>query len=207
VRYLLLVTFLLGWGASPGQAQSPDTESEVDFVREQEQLSPAEQQTREQLRNVLSEYDVSPWLRKREVRVDSSSVGGSGPDFITLSTDHLGDDLGLLSEFIHEQIHRITFEERRERRNAAIREFQSLYPNAPSELPEGGPGEFATYMHLVINWLELDAMTELVEKKTARRLAADEEHYTWINRRVLEDTEKIGAVLAKHDLLITPEKG
>lgn len=143
---------------------------------------------------------------KRRVKIDSSSVGESGPDFITLSTDHLGDDLGLLSEYIHEQIHRITFEKRLTRRNAAIREFQSLHPDAPSERPEGGPNEFATYMHLVINWLELDTMTELVGKETARRLTAKEGHYTWINERILEDTDEIGTVLAEHDLLITPEK-
>lgn len=197
----LLVTFLIGSFSSPLLAQSPDSGSEITFARE------LEQQTREQLQRVLSEYDVSPWMHKRRVKVDASSIGESGPYIITLSTQYLGDDLGLLAEFIHEQIHRITFEERLQRRNAAIEKFRKLYPDAPAERPKGGPNEFVTYMHLVINWLELDAMTELVGEETARRLAAEEDHYTWINARILEDTDKIGAVLAQHDLLITPEKG
>jgi hypothetical protein len=50
-------------------------------------------------------------------------------------------------------------------------------------------------------------MTELVGEATARRRAAAETHYTWVNQRVLEDTKQIGAVLARHELLITLEKG
>lgn len=48
-------------------------------------------------------------------------------------------------------------------------------------------------------------MTELVGNETARRPAAEENHYTWVNERILEDTNEIGAVLAMHDLLITLE--
>jgi hypothetical protein len=198
---LLLLTFLIDCLSSPLLAQTPDAESEIVFARE------LEQQTREQLQKVLSEYNVSPWIYKRRVKIDASSVGESGSYMITLSTQHVDDDLGLLSEFIHEQIHRITYEKRLAERNAAIKELKSLYPDAPAEKPEGGPNEFVTYMHLVINWLELDAMTELVGEETARRLAAEEPHYTWINKRILEDTDQIGSVLAKHDLLITPDKG
>jgi hypothetical protein len=198
---LLLLTFLIGCWAPPLLAQSPGSDGDIVFARD------LERQTRAQLRAVLSAHDVSPWMHKRRVKVDAASVGQSGPYMITLSTQHIGDSLGLLAEFIHEQIHRITYEERLRRRNAAIEAFRSMYPDAPAEKPEGGPSKFVSYMHLVINWLELDAMTQLVGEETARRLAAEEKHYTWINERILEDTQKIGAVLARHDLLITPEKG
>lgn len=105
IAMVLLLSLCVAW---PLRAQSPDS-SRIVFGRE------LERQTRSQLRAVLSEYDVSPWMHKRRVTVDASSVGTSGPYMITLSTRHVGDDLGLLSEFIHEQIHRIMFEERLER--------------------------------------------------------------------------------------------
>ena len=50
-------------------------------------------------------------------------------------------------------------------------------------------------------------MTELVGAETARRRTEEEGHYTWINDRVLTDTQRLGRLLAEHDLLITPGKG
>jgi hypothetical protein len=180
------------------QAQSPaSADQQIVFASE------LEAQTRRQLRDVLAEYDVEPWIFERAVRIDATSPGSSEP-IITLSTRHRGDDLGLLAEFVHEQIHVFV---KGPSLRAALDTLRTMYPNAPTALPRGGPSATATYLHLVVNWLELDAMAELVGEATARRRADAEEHYTWINDRVQNDTQTLGRLLADHDLLITPESG
>jgi hypothetical protein len=199
-RLSVLVVLAIFTSSAVGnaQAQSPVPDGQnIVFASE------LEAQTRRQLRDVLAEYDVDPWVFERAIRVDAASFGSSEP-VITLSTQHRGDDLGLLAEFVHEQIHVFV---KGPSLRAALDTLRTMYPNAPTERPRGGPSATATYLHLVVNWLELDAMAELVGEETARRLADEEGHYTWINDRVLEDTQKLGRLLARHDLLITPETG
>jgi hypothetical protein len=73
---------------------------------------------------------------------------------------------------------------------------------------------------LIVGWTELDALTELLGEERARQIlrakiknvvekpyVAAERSYIWYTNRVLEDTQEIGAILAKHDLVITPDKG
>lgn len=73
---------------------------------------------------------------------------------------------------------------------------------------------------MIVAWVELDAMTELVGEEKARKIveekvhelteesySAPEKSFIWYNNRVLEDTQEIGLIVAKHDLIITPEKG
>jgi len=63
-------------------------------------------------------------------------------------------------------------------------------------------------------------MVELVGEEEARKIIKEknsrfvEEPYSnlaktflWYFERVLEDTEEVGRVLARHDLIITPNKG
>jgi hypothetical protein len=76
------------------------------------------------------------------------------------------------------------------------------------------------YNHLVVGWVEFDGMIEMVGEDEARKIIKEknsrfvEEPYSnlaktflWYYERVLEDTEEVGKVLAKHDLIITPDKG
>jgi hypothetical protein len=76
------------------------------------------------------------------------------------------------------------------------------------------------YRHIVVGWVEFDGMVELVGEEEARRIIKEknsrfvEEPYSnlaktflWYFDRVLEDTEAVGRVLARHDLIITPDKG
>jgi hypothetical protein len=194
----LLLAMLTSSAVGGAQAQSPAPDGQnIVFVSE------LEAQTRRQLRDVLAEYDVDPWVFERAIRVDATSSGSSEP-VITLSTQHRGDDLGLLAEFVHEQIHIFV---KGPSLRAALDTLRTMYPDAPTERPRGGPSATATYLHLVVNWLELDAMAELVGEAPARRRMDEKEYYTWINDRVLDDTQTLGRLLAEHDLLLTPDKG
>lgn len=173
---------------------------------------------RDQLRRLLSAYDLDPWIFTTEVRIVSGVDPHSHP-VLTLNADFLDHDEMQLSIFLHEQVHWFVSRSVPPRAPESgddvtiIRELRQLYPNAP--VPDHN-----AYLHLIVAWLELDAMAELVGEDRARHVLTEkvqrlmlpplsraDERYRWYNTRVLEDTLLIGAILAKHDMLITPDRG
>jgi len=113
------------------------------------------------------------------------------------------DDNRLLAVFLHEQIH--WFEERHDAAtDRAIKELMQMYPDPPDHDEIGTRSEYSTYLHLIVNWLELDALDHLIGEDEARALTDEDDSYRWVNQRVLADTDEIGAVLKRHDLIIDP---
>lgn len=216
MRSLLRSAFLglVGFcAASPLLAQSA-TQTPVTFVAEEEARA------REQLRRILSRYDLDPWMFTRRVRIATGVDPRSHP-VLTLNTDFLDSDVMQLSVFLHEQAHWFVSQSVPHRAPedasdevAVIRELRRLYPDPPDV------ADYGTYAHLIVAWVELDAMVELLGEEGARGslrakvdrlvdepLSEVDQRYAWYNMRVLEDTHEIGAILARHDLIITPDRG
>lgn len=124
---------------------------------------------------------------------------------MTLNTDYLDHDELQLSTFLHEEAHwfvgRVVPPRPSEEGEevAIIRELRQMYPNSPVSA-------YSAYLHLIVAWVELDAMAELVGEEAARRLLREkvervaddpllevDQLYRWYDMRVLEDTEAIGA--------------
>lgn len=199
----VIVTVAGFWLADGAQAQN-GTDAEIVFA------SDLEGRGRDQLRRILSQYDVDPWIFTRRVRIDAGAEPHSMP-VLTLNTDYLDDDEMQLSIFLHEQAHWLV--DRAEGRDAAIEELRRMYPDPPR-------ADFRTYQHLLVAWVELDAMAELIgEEKARQKMAAKVRRlspevtpevgrvYSWYNGRVLEDTHQIGVVVARHGMIITKQRG
>ncbi len=146
-----------------------------------------ERRTEDQLRRLLSEYDVARWTYTREIVIDESTIPHSHP-VLTLHTRHLEEDLYLLSTFVHEQFHWLE-EERADERDAAIADFSELYPMVPVGRPDGGRDANSTYLHLIVCDLEYQAMTILVGEEKAKELMAGWNHYVWIYDQVINNPE------------------
>lgn len=162
-----------------------------------------EQQTRQQLQRLLAAYDVSPWFFTRKIAIESGfNVIPHSHPVLTLSTRHLKDDELLLATFVHEQLHWFLGEKAKET-EAAYQELRSLFPKVPVGFPEGGQDEESTYKHLLVCYLEYQAVKELLGELKAKQVlnfwASD--HYTWIYRTVLERERELGALLRKHKLV------
>ena len=193
-------------------AQDAGTETEITFTEDKKEAA------RQQLRRLLADYDLDCWIFTREVRIDVGVDPHSHP-ILTLNTDFLDHDEMQLSIFLHEQAHWFVGESVPPRAPegaaevAIIRELRQRYPDAP--IPD-----YNAYLHLIVAWVELDAMAELVGEERARRLLREkvrrivgdppsraDTRYRWYNTRVLEDTQGIGTILARHGMVITPDKG
>lgn len=185
-------------------AAQPATETRLIFANE------LEEQARVQLRRLLDRYDVDSWMFTDTVRIVAGVEPRSMPVLI-LNTAHLDDDLRQLSIFLHEQAH--WHVDAADQRGAAISELRSRYPNAPEDSDR-------LYQHILVAWIELDAMTELIGEDEARTVmrskvealtvdldTAVAESYRWYNERALEDTAVIGSIVSRHGMTITPDHG
>jgi len=163
--------------------------------------SKAEQRTAQQLRRILTEYDLSRWTFARSVVIDEKEIPHSHP-VLTLHARHVNDYALLLSTYVHEQLHWFLAQHPTET-SAAARDLQRLYPTIPVGYPQGASDKASNYEHLLVIYLEYRANQSLMGELKAREVMNfwSEDHYTWIYREVLKNPEKVGKVLKAHGLV------
>jgi hypothetical protein len=183
-----------------GMSATADGQSNVEITLKQGSAREAE--TRLQLQRLLKNYDVSKWVFTRSVSIDEKSIPHSHP-LLTLHARHVHDDELLLSTFVHEQLHWfLVADERTNATQQAVKELQRVFPAAPTRPPEGSDGEFSTYQHILVCYLEYRADQELFGELKARQVMEfwANDHYTWIYKTVLEHPREIRDVLFKYKL-------
>ena len=216
---LILAALLLIVLTGPNTQAQSGTQIEITFVEEQKEAA------REQLRRIFEKYPLDPWIITTDIQVEVNVDPHSKP-ILTMNTNYLDSDLIQLSIFVHEQAHWLPYEKREQ----AIKALAERYPDInglPSvdSLPKERKEKIleykeSVYNHLIIAWVELDAMTELVGDEVTRSTIQEklqrivskpysplEQTFVWYYETVLAEPQAIGAILAQHDLMITPEKG
>ena len=155
-----------------------------------------------QLERLLAECDVSRWVFTQDVAIQVGVIPYSHP-VLTLNTRHLRQDDLLLATFLHEQIHWFA-ESRGDSLHNALTELEGLYPSVPVGFPEGARDRHSTYLHLVVNWLEFDALRMVIGLD--RALAVIEhwcsDHYTWIFQQVRDNDTALGDLVQRHSLVV-----
>ncbi len=152
------------------------------------------------LHRFTEQYDLAPWIYTHTLFVDENSHPHSHP-VLTLNASKNDDEAMLLSLFIHEQLH--WFEEKHaERRDRAIVETKSVFPCVPAHRPEGAGSETSTRLHLLVCYLELQAMTQLLGVADSLKVIGDlsRHHYCWVYRTVLDNPQPIRRILLDNGL-------
>lgn len=159
-----------------------------------------ERQAARLLHGFAEQYDLAPWIYTSELLVDENSLPHSHP-VLTLNTGRNDDPAMLLSLFIHEQLHWFE-EEFSERRDRAILRTESVFPTVPVNRPEGAGSEASTRLHLLVCYLELQALTQLLGAGTAHRIirTLSRDHYCWVYRMILENPQPIRRILIENGL-------
>ncbi len=151
-------------------------------------------------------HNLDKWFYTEHLNIEGGSIPHSHP-ILTLTpktrgTNYLEDDLALLATYIHEQLHWfLSLQENHHSTKAAITKLKSIYPDLPIGWPEGCKSEYSNYLHIIINFLEYKALTELVGQKVAKKRLTDVNHYKGIYSLVSEELEQIEQVLMLFDLL------
>lgn len=164
--------------------------------------SPDEQKTQAQLAALLNKYDVSTWIRTRQIIIKEKEIPHSHP-VLTLNTRHLDRDDLLLSTFVHEQIH-WAIDAKPAPLAAAIKELKARYPVLPVGYPKGASDAQGNYEHLIIIYLEDQANRQLLGRQGARKVMQHwaTDHYTALVDIVVKDNAGIAAIVKKHGLLL-----
>lgn len=195
----IVFTMIAGHTAAMAQTATPKAQIEITLKNNNQR----EQQTKQQLLRLLSAHDVSKWVFTRKIIIEGGMdvIPHSHP-VLTLSTRHIKDDELLLSTFIHEQFHWYIGEKPKET-EAAYKELKNLFPKVPVGYPEGGNDEDSTYYHILLCYLEYQAMREMLGELKARQIMDfwTNDHYTWIYRTVLERGREINSLMRKHKLI------
>lgn len=200
-----VVVVLPAWG----EPVTVETRDGVEIRISTKRDAPRVIQGREKLVGILQQHELRPWIVQPEIVLSGEGIPHSHPELtLTTGPSYFEDDNRQLSTFIHEQIHWYLGEkENKAALGRVLSRLRELYPEVPVGDGQGARSEFSTRLHLVVNWMELDAGVELLGEAEARRIASTYSHYRWIYERVLEDTATISAIIAGEGLAITPDRG
>jgi hypothetical protein len=123
---------------------------------------------------------------------------------LTLSNRFADSEDALLSTYLHEQMHWYLWHLGTPDRDTVapfMDELVRRYPDAPTEPPDGARGYDATYLHLVVNWLEIAATSEFIGRERAFAVAGAQRSYRWIYRTVVRDWDMLGELYERHDIV------
>ncbi len=161
------------------------------------------QRIRDWLAALRKRHDLSRFEYTRLVQIVPAGPTHSHP-ILTLGTRFSETEDLLLATYLHEQMHWYLWRLGGPDHDPVAPFFDELvrrYPKAPTRLPEGARSYEQTYVHLVVCWLEIAAVTELIGRERAEALADTQWGYRWIYRTVLQDWDALGQLLLEHGVL------
>jgi hypothetical protein len=165
---------------------------------------------RELLLALRRRYDLRRYEYTRLVQIVPAGPTHSHP-ILTLGTRFADSEDQLLATYLHEQMHWYLWRLGGIDHDPIAPFFDELvrrYPKAPIKLPEGARSYEQTYLHLVVCWLEIAAVSDLIGRERAEALCTTTWGYRWIYRTVQKDWEALGKLLADNGILPlrTPEE-
>jgi hypothetical protein len=148
-------------------------------------------------------HELSRFEYTRIVRIIPGGDTFSHP-ILTLGNRFADNEDLLLSTYLHEQMHWYLWYLETPERDPVAPFFDELvrrYPDAPTELPDGARNYQSTYLHLVVNWLEIAATSEFIGRVRACAVADAQRTYRWIYKTVLKDWDLLGELYERHGLV------
>lgn len=159
--------------------------------------------TKQNLHHLVQVYDLTPLLFTRNIQIQSQVIPTSHP-VLTLNTRNAEHPKKLLSSFLHEQFH-WWGGMNQENFKLAVKELKKIYPTAPATK---GSGPDSTFVHLIICYLERQALAFYLGDKEAKEIITaimkKDKIYPWIYYQVLNKDFAIKKVVQKYKLLPPP---
>ncbi len=147
----------------------------------------ASESVKSQLLALRQEYDLGQFEYTTTVRIAPGEILHSHP-VLTLNTIPKSPD-ALICAYLHEQMHwyenwfAATHAIEWSAIHAALR---NRFPTIPIAFPEGATTEDSSYLHLVVNWLEIEAAAFVLPRETVTGIAAKSFVYSGLYRLVID---------------------
>jgi hypothetical protein len=162
----------------------------------------AAERVRGMLLDMRERLDLSFFEYTRQVRIAPLEIPHSHP-ILTLNT-WVRDDLGLLLMYVHEQMHwYVTWYSHAHspKWEELMRRLRERYPAVPVGGRDGGNDERASYLHLVVNWCEIDVAARFFARDQIVSRVRELPFYRWIYETVIEEWQALAALYADHGLV------
>ena len=160
-----------------------------------------EQAMADKVRELVDRYELQGWLFTRRMLIDRETRIPHSHPVLTLNTRYIDDDVEVLTNIVHEQLHWFVLENQGAL-GAAVADVRQRYPDAPDGPPEGARDQRSTYLHLVVCSLEYLALEEKLGRAAARQALLRKPYYTWVFATVVEDAEPLRTILEKHSIVL-----
>jgi len=157
---------------------------------------------REMLIALRTKYDLGAYEYCKEVCIAPGVLPYSHP-VIKLHTA-LFTETALLANFIHEQMHwYVTWYSHKhtDQWRTVWTALEQCYPDPPIGRGEGADTLASTHLHLIVNWLEIEALSSLIGAEAARAHVANLHYYRWIYASVIRDWQALGELYASRRLV------
>jgi hypothetical protein len=177
------------------------TQSVDDVTIDLTEAQRASERIRTMLLKLSSDYDLSPYEYTRRVRIAPGEIAHSHP-VLTLNT-MIREETALLSLYLHEQMHwYVTWYSytRHDAWNAIWATLLARYPNVPVVFPEGAQNAQSSYLHLIVNWLEVETAAQFLGHPKSAALAQKNFVYSGLYRIVLADWDALTELYRGHAL-------
>ena len=157
---------------------------------------------RERLIALRTKYALGAYEYCREVVITPTVIPYSHP-VIRLTTGYW-TETALLANYIHEQMHwYVTWYSHKhtDQWRAVWAALEQRYPDPPIGRGEGADTLASTHLHLIVNWLEIEALSSLIGAEAAKEHVARLHYYRWIYAAVIQDRQALGELYASHRLV------
>ncbi|TNC08887.1 hypothetical protein FF100_27925 [Methylobacterium terricola] len=165
----------------------------------------AAQKSAERVRSLLlklwATHDLQRYEYTRTVRIAPSGPCYSHP-VLTLNGNFQAEEQ-VLCTYLHEQMHWYLTWYSHGNTSGWQEIWDALrqaYPSLPIGFPEGANDEFSSCLHIIVNYLEIEAVSNVLGQDVARGLAAKNFIYRGLYEIVLRDWEPLTALYRRHGL-------
>lgn len=200
--FTILVFWLLGACSQihVGEIQPNDLEiSEIEPDRQTALM-------KQNILHLAQVYDLGPFLYTKKINITSDKNSQSHP-VLTLSSRFAENPNKALSLWLHGEFHWWATQNP-DKMRAAIKDLEKVWPQVPLE----GISRLkvSTYSHLIICWLEHEALNFYLGSSSARSVLEGfikkDKLYPWANSQVLNNGHVIRNIVQRHALLPPPLK-
>ncbi|MGF3021418.1 hypothetical protein ACQVP2_01130 [Methylobacterium aquaticum] len=157
---------------------------------------------RDTLVTLRQRHDLGRYEYTKKVRIAPTEPCYSHP-VLTLNTS-LRAENPILCTYLHEQMHwYLTWYSHLDTPGwqEIWQAIRRMYPSVPVGFPQGAHDEQSSYLHIIVNYLEIAAASDLLGSDIARDLAAKNFIYRGIYETVLRDWEALTALYGSRGLI------
>jgi len=162
------------------------------------------QEARQLLVSLRQTYDLGAWEFTRRVRISPMEIPHSHP-VLTLNVRRVEVPDAFLATYLHEQIHWGLSLHFTQTINSLVPEFENRYPDLHCGEPGEARNSFSSYLHIIVNWLEVHALSQYIGREKAIEYALQSPVYGKIYQLVIKEWKEIETVLTQYEILPFPK--